>query len=229
MKGIQDKVKEFFSTRPTVTECYEALGRIFGDKDKAQKFLSGVAGRYVTTHTREGMNFERESDNLKHQIAQQNNLINEKHKAYEIASATDKEKEMGEWNKAQADLLKLQQRLEKQLDLEQKEELSKKEEKPAPEGIEKPVYTAADLKVKVSNQQAIVDSNEKLIATLTGKKKTRAEKVQQDEVALLNDLKDQLEEAIAEEAGAEETNASGAKTADETATTGDDTIDKTPK
>jgi hypothetical protein len=229
MKGIQDKVSEFFSTRPNATECYEALGRIFGEKDKAQKFLSGVAGRYVTTHTREGMNFERESDNLKYQIAQQNNFINEKHKAYEAASATDKEKAMGEWNKAQADLLKLQQRLEKQLDLEQKEELTKKEEKPAPDGIERPLYTAADLKVKVSNQQAIVDANEKLIETLTGKKKTRAQKVQKDEVKLLDDLKAQLEEAIAEEAGADQTNASDVKAADETATTGDDTIDNTPK
>lgn len=200
MKSIQEKVAEFFAPRPDVNECYEALGRIFADKDKATKFLAGVAGRYVTTHTRDGVTFERESDRMKVDITKQNNVINDKHNAYEQASATNKESAMGEWNKAKDVLNKMQQRLDKQIALEEKEELIAKEAKSFPTELKIPDLSAADLLKKVSAQQAIVDTNDQLIKKAAGDKKVKAQRVQKNEIKKLNDLQAQLKAAQEKEA-----------------------------
>lgn len=49
---LQKKVNEFFENNPEATEVHSALGKLFTDKEAAQKFLGGVQGHTVATHTR---------------------------------------------------------------------------------------------------------------------------------------------------------------------------------
>lgn len=209
MSKIQAKVAEYFATHPEANEVYEALGVLFTEKPKAEKYLSGVAGRMVTTHTREGINYERESDRLKHEIMQQENLIEEKRLAYEAATSVEKEQAMSEWRKQDKKLEELKHRLEKQLALESKEELIAKHKKADSEkAFEKtPELSKEQLLAKISSQQAVVDANAQLIETLKGKPKQKAQKVQKDEIAMLEKLQAELNERFPDnsEAGKEET------------------------
>lgn len=202
MNKTQERVDEFFTSHPDATECFEALGKVFAEKDKAQQYLAGVAGRYVTTHTKGGITFERESDDLRYQISQQNNVINDKHHAYENATAIDKQASMGEWNAAKEVLYQLEKRLDKQLALEEKDELLAKEEKPATEKDLKENYSVEELIAKVSSHQAIVDGNVKLIAAAKGAQKTKLKKQAKADEQTLQAWQDKLK--AAEEKAAEE-------------------------
>lgn len=194
MKLIQNKVAEFFESHPKTNEVYEALGVLFTEKERADKYLAGVAGRMVTTHTRDGVVFERESDGLRHKIMEQENKVAAKHLEYEAAPPMAKQQAMSEWQKELKKVDELKARLEKQLTLESKDEKIAKEQKPAPEGLKVPVLTAEQLTAKISAQQAIVDGNEALIPKLTGTKLKSAKNVQKQEVSLLEALKKQLDE-----------------------------------
>ncbi len=200
--NTQERIKEYFDTHPDATECYEALGKVFAEKEKAQKYLAGVAGRCVTTHSREGLEFERESDRMQHEIYQQENHVNDMHLAYENATSIDKQAAMGQWVAAKETLHKMNSRLEKQLILEEKDELLAKEEKPVPENLTKKELSAEELRAKVSSQQQIVNTNEKLIPKMTKAKQKTAKKTQASEIKLLEQLKADLIIAEDKEAAA---------------------------
>ena len=193
--NTQERVADFFATHPQADECFEALGKVFADKDKAQAYLAGVAGRLVTTHSRDGITFERESDNLKHQIGQQQNVINTAQLAYENAPANYKEQAMGEWNAAREVLRKLESRLDKQLIMEEKDELLAKEDKPQTTSFENKELSIEELTAKISSQQATVDTNEKLIKKMPAAKKKAAQKKQEAEIKFLEKLKADLKTA----------------------------------
>jgi hypothetical protein len=195
-QNTQERIAEFFESHPDATECFEALGKVFSEKDKAEKYLAGVAGRFVTTHSREGQSFERESDRLKFEMGEQENVINEKQLAFENAGGMDKQPAMGEWDAAKKKLTQLQSRYEKQLSLEEKEELLAKDDKEIVMPVVKKEATVEELQTAVNNQQQIVDSNAKLIKKMPdGKKKKNAEKAQLAEVKKLKALEDELKTA----------------------------------
>ncbi len=205
MKTLE-RVAEYFASHPEAKECYEALGKVFAEKEKAQAYLGGVAGRLVTTHSKgDGQSFERESDRLRYEIAQQNNVINDKHLAYENATAIEKEQFMGEWNAAKQVLLKLEHRLYNQLSMEEKDELLAKEDKNE-NTVVNPELTVDQLKEKVAVQQVIVDSNIELVNAAPKNKKAKIEKAAQADKKLLADLQGKLK--VAEEKVAKQLEAS---------------------
>lgn len=194
MSKIQEKVAEFFASHPDATEVYEALGVLFTDKERAQKYLAGVAGRMVTNHSREGLTFERESDRIRHDIMNQENLVNQKHIDYDVATSVDKEQAMSAWEKENRKLDDLKARLVKQVEMENKEERIAKQKKA--EGV-KPTFvkekTKEQLEAAISAQVAIVETNYKMIETIKSKaKRIKAEKAQADEIQLLDQLRDEL-------------------------------------
>ncbi|MGQ0739137.1 MAG: hypothetical protein ACT4OJ_08780 [Bacteroidota bacterium] len=202
MKTVQIKVAGFFESHPEATEVHEALGVLFTDKEKANTYLAGVAGRMVTTHTREGVNYERESDRIRHEVLLQENVVSEKHLAYENSPVMEKEQAMSEWKKEEGKLAELNNRLGKQVELESKEErISRENKKPSTDDLKKPELTKEEFGAAISAQQAIVDGNEKLIAVSKGKKKEKAEKVQQDEIVRLEKMKTEFAEKFPAEDG----------------------------
>lgn len=208
MSKIQEKVAEFFASHPDINEVYEALGVLFTEKEKAQKYLAGVAGRMVTAHGREGLNFERESDRIRHEIIIQENLVGQKHIDYEATPIAEKQQAMSAWEKETRKLEELKARLVKQENLEAKEELIEKNKKAEnPKVAENNPRTKEQLLSDISAQQVIVDTNEKMIAKMTDAKKKKAEKAQKDEVKLL----DQLKEEFAKRFPAEENSGGGAE------------------
>ena len=50
---IQKKVKQFFETHPTATEVHVALGVLFVEPEKANKYLAGTQNQKVQTITKE--------------------------------------------------------------------------------------------------------------------------------------------------------------------------------
>lgn len=199
--NTQERIQEFFETNPNATECFEALGKVFTEKEKAQKFLGGVAGRFVTTHSREGQNFERVSDKLRHEIVEQENLVNDKQGIYEDAPAMEKQQALAEWHAAKDKLYQMQSAYDKQIIMEEKEELLAKEDKELTVPAKKEL-SIDDLKGKINAQETIVKTNEELIAKMPeGQKKKKAVKKQKEEKKLLESLKDQLK--AAEEKAAE--------------------------
>lgn len=192
MQKIQEKVAEFFASHPDATEVHEALGVLFTDKEKATKYLAGVAGRMVTTHGREGLNFERESDRLRHEIMNQENLVGQKHIEFEATPPAEKQQAMSAWEKESRKLDDLKSRLAKQVELEGKEERIAKSKKEHTGDIVKKEKSKEELEAAISAQEAIVETNEKMIATMTGQKKKKALKAQEDETKLLEQLKDEL-------------------------------------
>lgn len=209
-----EKIKAYFEENPSATEVHEALGKLFADKEKAQGYLSGVSGRIVTTHTKDGINYERESDRIRHEIMLQENKVAAAGVAYENAAYTDKETAMSGWNKEKSVLQQLNHRLQKQLALEAKEELISKEETTLKPDLKKPELTVEELEAKIKAQVKIVEANEKLIATMTGNKKKTAVKAQAAEVALLESLSAELEQKKSAENTADENSSEAENTVD---------------
>jgi hypothetical protein len=172
MSNIQKRVDEFFASHPTTKEVYEALGKLFTDKSKAEQFLAGVAGRFVTTHTPGNIEFEKVSDEIRHQVINQEHKVNNAQIAYESAPGVDKEKRMNDWLKEKENLEKLTRKFEKQLGMEEKDELLEKENKPH----SGKTLTAADVKAKIGAQEVMIKSYEQIVANkaLKGPKKKDA-------------------------------------------------------
>lgn len=197
MKKIEQAVAEYFESNRGETIVHEALGKLFpaAEKEKAEKYLAGVVGRMVTTHSREGLQYERNSDKLRHEVYEQENEVEKKRIAYELAPPVEKEQAMSEWIKEKAKLENMRYLLDKQIQLEAKEELIAKSEKPTNlADLERKPLTAEELIAKISAQEAIVEANEMLLPKIKGKAKiAAAEKAQAGEIKLLEDLKAQLE------------------------------------
>ena len=174
MSKILEKVAAFFESHPDATVVYEALGVLFTEKEKAEKYLAGVAGRMVTNHTRDGVNFERESDRIRHDIMNQENVVNQLHVEYENAPMAEKQQAMSSWESASRKLDDLKARLEKQIRLESKEEQIAKSQKAVPEKelVKKP-RTREQLIADISSQVATIATNEELISTMRGGKKRK--------------------------------------------------------
>lgn len=196
-----EKVQNFFNEHSDATEVHEALGKLFSEKEKAQRYLAGVSGRMVTTHTREGVNYERVSDELYQQIVDQENLVGKRQIAYEEAPPIEKEKAMGEWKAAQDKLAHLKARYEKQLRVEEKDELLAKEEKPTsiPDLNYDP--TLEELQKAVESQEIIVREYKAIAGNekLSRSRKKGAEKAVEEAEAKLQELLKQLENKQAEE------------------------------
>lgn len=118
---MNQKVISFFEKNPDVSEVHEALGILFTDKEDAQKYLGGISGHVVTTHTRESIKpAEKLSDAIKGKIKEQEEKITKIQDSYEKAEASKKEPIMKELNEAKADLEVLSKDLKKQLKEESK-------------------------------------------------------------------------------------------------------------
>ncbi len=194
---IAEKVKNYFESHPDATEVYEALGVLFGEKERAEKFLKGVAGRFVTTHTPTDIVFEKVSQEIRQEIINQEHVVNAKQLAYEDAAGVDKEKVMNDWHTEKTKLERLHVKYDKQVQIEDKDELIAKEDKET--GIRKPL-TADEVKVKITAQELIVAATQAIIDNkkIVAKKRKDAEKVLAKEKAKLKKLNADLVKLEAE-------------------------------
>lgn len=153
---MQQKVADFFASHPKVNEVYEALGRLFIEKDKAEKLLGGVAGNVVVIHTRKGIQFEKDIDKLYYDILQQTNVVNGQQLVYETAAPQDKESAMNTWKAEKLKLEGLEHRYSKKL-LEEKKDAGagKKEVEKTPEQL------LEELKFKISDTKAKIEAAKK--------------------------------------------------------------------
>jgi hypothetical protein len=55
-------LQEFFAANPQANEIYEALGHLFETKEGAERFLGGVIGYEVITHTRPAVEVKTEDE-----------------------------------------------------------------------------------------------------------------------------------------------------------------------
>jgi hypothetical protein len=174
---LQEKIQHFFDTHPDINIVYSALGVLFTDKEKANKYLAGVAGRAVTIHTREGITHEKVSDEIFYKIAEQENKVNELEIAYQQAPATSKEKAMSDWKFAQELLAQMKRALSKQIKVEEKDEQIAKTEKEGP--VTKKTLTEEDYRVKIEAKKKMIEATETILSNpkLKPGKKKDAEKV----------------------------------------------------
>jgi hypothetical protein len=212
---LQEKIEHFFQTHPKENVVYSALGVLFTDKEKATKYLAGVAGRSITIHTREGITHEKISDEIFYKIAEQENKVNGLEIAYHQATPTSKEKAMSDWKFAQELLAKMKRDLDKQIRLEEKEEQIARAEKESP-ATRKPL-TEEDYQVKMEAQKKMIEATEKILANpkLKAAKKKDAEKVLSRQQKALKDLEAKLAELNAPAEVAEDSNIEDAGATDQ--------------
>jgi hypothetical protein len=193
MVNIQDKVNEFFESHPDATVVYESLGRLFSDREKAENLLRGVAGRVVMTHTKEGVQYERESDRMRAKIIAQENIVSDKYIAYHNATMADKEKAMADWLQAGEVLFHLNADYDKQIAEETKDESIAREE--AQKNLLSALVplTAEQLVAKIASQKLMIENSKAVAQKIRGLKKKEdaaAEIVRQEEI--LASLEQQL-------------------------------------
>lgn len=113
---MDQKVKDFFGKHPDATEVHEALGVLFSEKEAAGKYLGGVNGHTVTTHTPEGIEPKKlASEATKEAIRVKDAQVNDLLTSYEKAEPAQKEAIMKEITEGKADIKALEKTLAKQL------------------------------------------------------------------------------------------------------------------
>lgn len=195
MSTQNPRIAEFFEQHPGVNVCYEALGKPFIDKAKAQAFMAGVAGRVIVTHTRKGVSYERLSDQMKANIAELENDVAQKELAYHNAEPINKEQAMSTWNAAQKKLKDAERKLAKQLEDEEKEEREARVNKPVKVNPVAPKLTKEQLESAIKAQEASVAAAQKLLDAAKKPERKKAAQQKLDKATSdLAHLKKQLEE-----------------------------------